>query len=95
MATYALLADVDEAEFRNPHELSTGRGELRTDIAKHGGELPDTYATFDEFDFELLGDVRDPESALGTTYAEEHHGNRTRAAQAFTIDQLTAIVDDA
>jgi uncharacterized protein with GYD domain len=94
MTTYVLLADVDADEFQNPQELAAVWGDLRTDIERLDGELADAYAIIGEYDFLMLVDVPDPESALRVTIAVERHGIRTKAMRGFEIDQLADIVAD-
>ena len=94
MATYTVLADVNEKEFQNPQELVTIWGDVREDIERLGGELLDSYALVGGYDFQLTFEVADEDAAIQIAMAIERHGLDTETMRALPIDRLGELVDD-
>jgi len=94
MATYTILADVNESEFQNPQELVTIWGDIRKDIKEIGGELVSSYALIGGYDFQLTFEVNDEDAAVQIAMAVERHGLDTHTMRAVSIDRLGELVDD-
>lgn len=94
MATYTILADVNEDEFQNPQELVAIWGEIREDIERLGGELLHSYALVGGYDFQLTFEVDDEDAAIQIAIAVERHGLDTHTMRALSIDRLGELVDD-
>jgi len=94
MSTYMILADVDEQEFQNPHELATVWADVRSDIEDIGAEVRDTYAAMGGFDFVLIFDVENRDTALQVALITERYGVDTRTIPLFDTDRLGQIVED-
>lgn len=94
MATYSVLADVNENEFQNPQELVTVWADIREDIERLGGELLDSYALIGGYDFQVTYEVDDEDAAIQIAMAVERHGLDTHTMRALPIDRLGELVDD-
>jgi uncharacterized protein with GYD domain len=94
MPTYLSQIDVNEDEYQNPQELVAIWGTIREDIDDLGGEINATYAVLGDYDFHIIFDVPDGETAFQVTQLIERHGLDTTTMRALALDQLGTIVDD-
>ena len=94
MPCYVVLADVNENEFQNPQELAAIWGSIRTDIEELDGELLDSYAILGGYDFLVLFEADNEESAVQIVMGIERHGLDTETMQAFPVDRLGEIIED-
>jgi uncharacterized protein with GYD domain len=94
MATYTVLADVNEDEFQNPQELVTIWGAIREDIEKLGGQLVDSYALVGGYDFQLTFEVEDEDAAIQIAMAIERHGLDTETMRALPVERLGELIED-
>jgi uncharacterized protein with GYD domain len=94
MPTYLSQIDVNEDEYQNPQELVAIWRTIREDIDDLGGEISATYAVLGDYDFHIVFDVPDGETAFQVTQLIERHGLDTTTMRALALDQLGTIVDD-
>lgn len=94
MVKYTVLADVENSEFQNVHELASIWGEIRNDIAELDGELVDAYAVLGHYDFQLTFEASDEEAAMQIAFAIERYGLDTRTHQVIDADRLGELADD-
>jgi uncharacterized protein with GYD domain len=94
VATYNILADVNEQEFQNPQELVTVWADIRADIERLGGEVRDSYALVGSYDFQVTFEVEDEDAAIQISMAVERHGLDTETMRAMPIDRLGELIDD-
>ena len=94
MATYAVLADVNEDRFQNPQDLLSVWGDIREDVRKLGGEIGERYALVGGYDFLVTYDVDDEDVALQIALAIERHGLDTETMRAIPIERMGDLVDD-
>lgn len=94
MATYICQVDVTEGEFQNPHEFVAVWGDIRDDVERLGGEISNTFAVLGDYDFHLILQVPDDETAFQATQVIERHGLDTETSQAIPLDRLGELVDD-
>jgi uncharacterized protein with GYD domain len=94
MPTYLCQIDVNEDEYQNPQELVAIWGTIREDIEDLGGEISATYAVLGDYDFHIIFDVPDGETAFQVTQLIERHGLDTTTMRALALEQLGTIIDD-
>lgn len=94
MPTYISEVDVHEADAQNPQELVSVWGAIREEIRDLGGEVLDSHAVLGEYDFLILYDVEDRETAFQVTQVIERHGFDTQTMEALPIDRIGELVDD-
>jgi uncharacterized protein with GYD domain len=94
MPTYLSQIDVNEDEYQNPQELIAVWGTIREEIEDLGGEISATYAILGGYDFHIVFDVPDGETAFQVTQSIERHGLDTTTMRALALDQIGTLVDD-
>ena len=94
MATYICQVDVTEGEFQNPQEFVSVWGDIREDVERLGGEISSTFAVLGDYEFNLILQVPDEETAFQATQVVERHGLDTKTLQALPLDRLGELVDD-
>ncbi|WP_313690916.1 GYD domain-containing protein [Halorarum halobium] len=94
MATYTVLANVDEREFQNPQELVSIWGEIREDVERLGGELLESYALMGGYDFLVTFQVDDEDAAMQIAIVIERHGLDTETMRAIPVERMGEIVED-
>ncbi|MFC7141037.1 GYD domain-containing protein [Halosimplex aquaticum] len=94
MPTYISEVDVHEAEAQNPQDLVSTWGSIREEIRELGGEVLDSHAVLGEYDFLVVYDVDDRETAFKVTQVIERHGLDTRTMGALPIERIGELVDD-
>lgn len=94
MPTYLSQIDVNEDEYQNPQELVAVWGTIRQEVEDLGGEISTTYAVLGDYDFHIVFEVPDGETAFQVTQAIERHGLDTTTMRALALDQIGTLVDD-
>jgi len=94
MATYTVLADVNEGEFQNPQELVSIWGAIREDIERLGGDLGESHALVGRYDFQLTFEVDDDDAAMQIALAIERHGLDTETMRAVPIERMGELIED-
>jgi uncharacterized protein with GYD domain len=94
MPTYVCQVDVNVTEYQNPQELVSIWGDVRTDVRQLGGEITDTYAILGDYDFHVVFEVEDEDTAFQVTQIIERHGLDTTTMQALPLDRIGEIVED-
>lgn len=94
MPTYILQIDVNEDEYQNPQELVSVWGAIREDIERLGGEVGTTYAVLGDYDFHLIVDVPDGETAFQATQAIERYDLDTKTMRALPLERIGELIDD-
>lgn len=94
MPTYLSQVDVNEDEYQNPQELVAVWGTISEEIEHLGGEITATYAVLGSYDFHIVFDVPDGETAFQVTQHIERHGLDTTTMRALPLDQIGTVVDD-
>ena len=63
-------------------------------VERLGGEISSTFAVLGDYDFHLILQVPDEETAFQATQVVERHGLDTKTLQALPLDRLGELVDD-
>lgn len=94
MQTYICQIDVNEREYQNPQELVSVWGTVHEDIERLGGDVRSTYAVLGNFDFHLIVDVPDDETAFQISQSIERYGLNTTTMRALPLERIGELVDD-
>lgn len=94
MQTYLCRVDVDGRAFQNPQEYVSIWGDIRRDIEAAGGEVTETYGVLGQYDFLVVFQVADEETAFQVTQVIERHGLDTSTDHALPVDRLGELVQD-
>ena len=93
MPTYVCEVDV-EGQVQNPQGLAARWGEIKEDVERLGGEVVDTYTILGKYDFLVVFEVEDENTAFQVSQVIEQHGLDTETMQAFPIDRIGELVED-
>ncbi len=94
MATYASLVTVDDRSVQNAQELSSIWGEIKTEFEEHEAEVIDSYAILGEYDFLVVFDAADRESAFKSALTLRRHGLSARTMTLVDTDDFAHLVDE-
>lgn len=93
MPKYASLVTVDD-DFQNVQELASLWGDVRTELESLNAELENTYAMLGEYDFLVIMDVPDRESAYQVALTMEGHGLDMQTMEIVPTDEFANLVED-
>jgi uncharacterized protein with GYD domain len=94
MPTYAAHVSVEDRKFQNVQELASIWGEIRGDLEEFDVELIDTYAVLGGYDFLVLYEAPDRDTAFKTAITVESHGLDLETAEIASTEDFADLVDD-
>ena len=93
MATYMVLVDIRES-IQNSQELTSVWGDIRVEFEEVGVRLEESFAILGEYDFMLVFDAPDRDTAFKAGVAVESHGMDMQTMEIIPIDEFANLVDD-
>jgi uncharacterized protein with GYD domain len=93
MPKYASLVDV-RTDFQNAQELTSVWGDIRSDLEEQNADLEHTYAILGEYDFLVVMEAPDRDTAYQAGVALERHGLDAQTMEIIPTDELAQVVDD-
>lgn len=94
MPTYVAHATVEGREFQNVQELASIWGEIRGDLEEFDVEILDTYAVLGSYDFLVLYESPDRNTAFRTAITVESHGLDLETVEAAPTEDFADLVED-
>ena len=94
MGQYASLVETGSRDVQNAQDLATIWGEVRAEIADHDAELVDAYAVLGQYDFIVIFEAADRESAYKTALTFRRHGLDGSTMDVMDTEAFGALVDD-
>jgi uncharacterized protein with GYD domain len=94
MPTYMTMVDANEREYQNPQELLSIWGTIQDELETFDASLTSTHVMLGGYDFHLVFDAADRQTAFQVTQVIERHGLTTQTMPAMPIDQVGDLVDD-
>ncbi len=93
MAKYVALVDIRE-RIQNAQELASVWGNIRAEFEEFGVTLKESYAVLGEYDYILVFDAPDRDTAFKAGIAVESHGMDVQTMEIIPIDDFAQLVDD-
>ncbi|GAA5063931.1 GYD domain-containing protein [Haladaptatus pallidirubidus] len=93
MAKYVALVDIRE-HIQNSQELASTWGDIRVELEEFGVALEGSFAILGEYDFMLIFDAPDRDTAFKAGIAVESHGLDMQTMEIIPIDELAQLVED-
>jgi uncharacterized protein with GYD domain len=91
---YAVLAQLQEADLQNPHDMASMWGTITNQCGEVGVEILDSYAVLGEFDFLVLADAPSRGQVLKAALIMERHGLDVQTMEIVSTDSFAKLVDD-
>ncbi|WP_266079335.1 GYD domain-containing protein [Haladaptatus caseinilyticus] len=93
MAKYVALVDIRE-QIQNAQELASVWGNVRAEFEEFGVTLDGSYAVLGEYDYILIFDAPDRDTAFRAGIAVESHGMDMQTMEIIPIDDFAQLVED-
>lgn len=93
MAKYVALVDIRE-HIQNSQELASIWGDIRVEFDEFGVTLEESFAVLGEYDFLLIFDAPNRETAFKAGIAVESHGMDMQTMEIIPIDEFAQLVED-
>lgn len=93
MAQYMALVNIRES-IQSSQELASVWGDIRVEFEEFGVELKESFAILGEYDFLLILDAPDRDTAFQAGVAVESHGMDMQTMEIIPIDEFAHLVDD-
>ncbi|EMA41779.1 GYD domain-containing protein [Halobiforma nitratireducens] len=94
MPTYVSLIDVTDREVQNTQDLASIWGEIRTEFEEHEADLVDSYAVLGKYDFLIIFEAGDHESAFKSALTLRRHGLEGETMEIVDTDDFAHLVDE-
>ncbi|WP_458186369.1 GYD domain-containing protein [Haladaptatus sp. NG-WS-4] len=92
MAKYVALVDI-RGQIQNAQELTSVWGDVRLEFEEYGVDLEGSFAVLGEYDFLLIFDAPDRDTAFKAGIAVESHGMDMQTMEIIPIDEFANLVD--
>ncbi|WP_227380486.1 GYD domain-containing protein [Haladaptatus halobius] len=93
MAKYVALIDIRE-QIQNSQELASTWGDIRAEFNEFGVDLEGSFAILGEYDFMLIFDAPDRDTAFKAGIAVESHGMDMQTMEIIPMDEFAQLVED-
>lgn len=93
MATYVALVDI-RGQIQNAQELASVWGDIRLELEAFGVDLEGSFAVLGEYDYLLIFDAPDRDTAFKAGIAVESHGMDMQTMEIIPIDDFAQLVED-
>ncbi|WP_227353069.1 GYD domain-containing protein [Haladaptatus salinisoli] len=93
MAKYVALVDI-RGQIQNVQELASVWGDIRIEFEEFGVDLEGSYAVLGEYDYLLIFDAPDRDTAFKAGIAVESHGMDMQTMEIIPIDDFAQLVED-
>ena len=93
MAKYFALVNIRES-IQNSQELTSVWGDIRAEFEEFGVRLEESFAILGEYDFMLVFDAPDRDTAFKAGVAVESHGMDMQTMEISPIDEFAHLVTD-
>jgi uncharacterized protein with GYD domain len=91
---FVALVDVNDANVQNIQEMAAVWGEIRREFEEIGAVVEDAYAVLGEFDFVVVFEGADTETAFKTDVILERHGLDVQTMPVTDTDAFAELVKD-
>lgn len=93
MAKYVALVDI-RTSVQNAQELVSTWGDIRLEFEEFGVELDGSFAVLGEYDFLLIFEAPDRDTAFKAGLAVESHGMDIQTMEIIPMDDFAELVED-
>ncbi|WP_435151709.1 GYD domain-containing protein [Haladaptatus sp. DFWS20] len=93
MSKYASLVNIEQ-NYQNVQELASIWGDVRTELEAHEATLEETYAILGEYDFLLIIDAKNRDSAYQASLCIERYGLDMQTMEIIPMEEFAGLVDD-
>ncbi|WP_227375059.1 GYD domain-containing protein [Haladaptatus halobius] len=93
MAKYVALVDI-RGQIQNAQELASVWGDIRLEFEAFGVDLEGSFAVLGEYDYLLIFDAPDRDTAFKAGIAVESHGMDMQTMEIIPIDDFAQLVED-
>lgn len=94
MPRYTSLAKVGDRTVQNVQDLAAIWGEVCNEIDGFDAELVDSYAVLGDYDFILIFDAADRDTAFKVALTMERHGLDMQTMEVIPTEHFADLVDD-
>jgi uncharacterized protein with GYD domain len=93
MSKYASLVNVEQ-DYQNVQELASIWGDIRNELETHDTTLEENYAILGEYDFLLVFDSPDRDTAYQAALCVERYGLDMQTMEIIPMDEFASLVND-
>lgn len=93
MAKYVALVDI-RTSVQNAQELASTWGDIRLEFEEFGVELDGSFAVLGEYDFLLIFEAPDRDTAFRAGIAVESYGMDMQTMEIIPMDDFAQLVED-
>lgn len=93
MSKYASLVTIEQ-NYQNVQELASIWGDIRNELETHEAKLEETYAILGEYDFLLVIDAADRDSAYQASLCIERYGLDMQTMEIIPMNEFANLVND-
>ncbi|PSP87635.1 gyd domain protein [Halobacteriales archaeon QS_4_66_20] len=91
---YAILAQLQEAELQNPHDMASMWGTITNECGEIGVEILDSYAVLGQYDFLVIADTQSRGQVLQAALIMERYGLDVQTMEIVSTDEFAQLVED-
>lgn len=92
--TYMSLVKATDRNVQNIQELASIWGEIRTEVEAFDASLVDSYAVLGDYDFVVIFDAADSDTAFKAALTMERHGLDAQTMEVVSTDHFANLVED-
>lgn len=94
MATYLSLAKVTGHTIQNVQELAAVWGDVASEVNQFDATLRDSYAVLGDYDFVLVFEAPDHDTAFKVALTMERHGLDMQTMEIIPTERFAELVED-